>query len=97
MALYSVNQEGVDALRSLSSGLIESLEMVEAAVSRLASVSGDQNGLGPHGAKIDDVINNIQQVAKNAESPIQDLSQKVSEVAEAYQDIVDTDPYSSIV
>ncbi len=97
MATYQVNQEGVDALKSLSRGLIESLDMVEAAMSRLQAVCNSQNGRGPNADKIDSVIMDIHTIARNAEGPIQDLSERVSEVAEAYQDIIDNDPYSGIM
>lgn len=93
MSTYAVNQEGVDALNALSQELPEILEEIKAAAEQLSSCADDQNGLGPHASTIEEIIESIQTTAKDAEEPIQSLSEIIAEVAEGYQEIIDDDPY----
>ena len=96
MSTFSVSSQGIDALRALASGLIDSLESVEGAASKLDSAASEQSGLGPHADQIDEIITNIRTAVNSAKGPVEDLSQKVSEVADAYQDIIDTNLFSGI-
>ena len=93
MSTFAVNQEGVDALNALSARLPELLEEIKTAAEQLNSVADDQNGLGPHAATIEEIVESIQASVRDAEDPINTLSEVIADVAEGYQEIIDTNEY----
>jgi len=95
MSTYAVNQEGVDALRTLSQRLPELLEEIKAAADQLNSTANDTNGLGPHASTIEEIVESIQTTVKDAEEPINTLSEVIADVAEGYQEIIDDNIYET--
>lgn len=91
MSTYAVNQEGVDALNALSQKLPELLDEIRAAAYQLNSAADDSNGLGPHAAIIEEIVESIQNSVKEAEEPVGTLSEVIADVAEGYQEIIDDD------
>ena len=95
MSTYAVNQEGVDALNALSQRLPELLEEIKTAADQLNNTASDSNGLGPHAATIEEIVESIQTSVKDAEEPINTLSEVIAYVAEGYQEIIDDDIYAT--
>lgn len=97
MSIFQPNPEGIEALRNLSSGLEENLDRIKSAADSLRSSVDGQAGLGPHTDSISDIIDSINTAILHAQDPVHDLCSRVNEVADAYQDVVDNDPFSGIM
>lgn len=91
---YTVNEAGVAALNSLSQKLPECAETIKTASDTLSS-SFDENraGLGPHDASIESILEDMKAANEAAAEPVEELSEKLSDVAESYQEIIDNDRY----
>ena len=97
MSTYSPTPEGVEALRGLSDGLEASIEMISSAVDFLQGTVEGQRGLGPHADSITEIIDQIRRTIKLAQAPIEDLCIRVKDVADAYQEIIDYDPFRGLI
>ena len=96
MSGIAVNNEGVAALKKMSSDLTQALEDIENASKELSSIATDQNGLGVHVNTINDLLDQIEQALKDAKDPVNTLSSKLLEVADGYQEMIDNDPYAGL-
>lgn len=92
---YMANQAGVDALNALADRLPELLDNIDNSSKKLGNCASDANGLGPHGEKINEILESIQDAVKTAKEPVDTLSERIRETAEAYQDIIDSNIYGS--
>ena len=94
MSKYTVSDEGVSALKNLSTRLPEQVEAVKSAADALeSSFESNHTGLGPHSDSIRRVIEEIREATNQAASPVVELAEKVGDVAEAYQAIIDNNRY----
>lgn len=94
---YAVNEEGVQALKNLSNEVLESTESIKSAAQALKGAADDNaSALGPHQASISNVLEEIQTAEQAAAEPVQEVSDKLNEVAEKYQGIIDDDPFSGM-
>ena len=93
---YAVNEEGVQALKGVTQKLEESVILISNAASSLGSVAEEHlNALGPHHATIVQVLEDIRKIAEAASEPIENISELLNDVAEAYQEVIDNDRFNS--
>lgn len=91
---YSVNEEGVAALRTLANMLTTSLAEITAENAKLLECLDDtRGGLGPHAQSILELVKYVNEVVKCAQEPIESLAEIVSDVADGYEEIIGTDYY----
>lgn len=92
---YAVTQEGVQALRRLSEELMESTAaMKEAAVGLTAAAEKYSAVLGPHHDELFQIIGNVEVTHTAASEPVEHLSGLLCEMAEAYEELINFDPYA---
>lgn len=92
---YTVTQEGVQALRRLSDELMESVPAIKEAIAGLiAAVEEHPATLGPHYAEIFQIVEQMEEPLNAAAAPVECLSGLLCEIADAYQEVIDFDPYA---
>lgn len=93
---YSVNEEGVQALKSLSNALDSSIESIVNCSSQIRTVSDEYSDtIGPHKSSLDQSIENIIEYISQSADPANDIAERLCEVAEGYQEIIDNDRLKS--
>ena len=91
---YAVSPEGVRALKGLVQKLPEQIGMIKTAgLDVITCHQENVEGLGPHSASINSVLQEISREADQATSPVNELKDKIEMVAAAYQGIIDNNRY----
>lgn len=89
---YAVNDEGVNALNTTASSLLEALNTVYQSTSSLQNISeGYGETLGPHKSSLDEALKEIYLSLKDAAEPIQSISSTLKDIADGYQEIIEND------
>lgn len=92
MSQYAVNEEGVQALKSTASNIMDAVEQVLNITNSIESVADEYvDTLGPHHTSLVSAITEIREAQKQAVQPASELSETLNDVADAYQDIIDND------
>ena len=92
---YAVSPEGVAELKKMSAAIVSSAESIKTLTGALEAAAGDHaNLLGPHYASLEQVIEEIRSAEEAAVEPVNGLSDMLNEVAEGYQEVIDSDPFS---
>jgi len=93
---YAVNDDGVAALKQLSSRLLDNTANIENATNALEAALGQNTiGLGPHASSIKKVVDDVNTEQKEACKPILELSDKALGLANEYQEFIDTDRFAN--
>lgn len=89
---YAVNEEGIQAMKTMASAITEAIEEVQTLTTNVQSAADEHNDtLGPHKASLDSAIEDINESLKQASEPANSAAEKLTEVAEAYQEIIGND------
>ena len=92
MSKYAVNEEGLQALKSMSVKLVEAVGEIYNLVDSLENQSEEFNDtLGPHKYSLISAITNIKKAQHDSVQYVLGLSGSLNDIAEAYQDIIDND------
>lgn len=95
--IIQVNQEGINALREYSIRLRESIEAIKSSCQSARNVIDEHSGkIGPHEDQIKTAINTILGAVHQGTVPAIEVSDKINEVAEAYQEIVEGNYYGGM-
>ena len=88
---YMANDHGVQSLKRLSASLVEQVDAVKQATDSLQSeLDSNRSGLGPHAGDIQGVIDQMNEEVKGATSPVNELAEKVEDLAKEYQEFINT-------
>lgn len=94
---YAVNPEGVQALRTLSRQIVEGAETINSAADALSTAADEHSdALGPHQSSIAGILEEIRAAEAAAAEPVESVSEKLNDVAEGYQEVIDNDRYSGV-
>ena len=97
MTVIKLNEDGVQALQTMSSSISGAAEeLSESSVNLLTSVDNYSSEIGPHVESIADAVESIQTALNQAIDPIEGVSSKLNELADKYQAIVDNDRFSNL-
>lgn len=89
MAIYSANEQGVQALNKLGKDLPEAKDAIlKAAQTVTGEVDSNQSLLGPHAAELRGAIEEIEAELESASDPIDELAEKVIDVADGYEEVI---------
>lgn len=89
---YAVNEEGVQAMHTMSNAITEAIEEVQTLTSGMQTAADEHNDtLGPHKASLDSALEDINESLKQASEPANSVAEKLNEVADAYQEIIGND------
>jgi len=89
--VYSVNQEGVEAMKTMASKVDSAVEELMNAASALRRASDEYNDtLGPHKKELDGALEAIEHSVKQASDPAESVSRILNEIAEDYEEIIGT-------
>ncbi len=91
---YAVNQEGVDALRSMSRRTDEAIESLYKLTSELQGFAGNyEDTLGPHKASLNGALRGVYIAIKEGAAPAEEVSGILREIAGDYEEIIASDPF----
>lgn len=93
--VYSVNNEGVEALKGMASAIISAAENLLDNSEKLKD-AGAQNNLGPHSESVVNAGETIFQAVVQAAEPIQDIADNLNDVAEAYEEVIGNDRIAGV-
>jgi hypothetical protein len=89
-----VSNDGIAALNRLAKRLRDNIQNISIAADTLESeLEANRHGLGIHCASIARLIHEMRQSHQEACTPVLDLSDKIAELANDYQEFVDTDRF----
>lgn len=89
---YAVNEQGIQAMNKMASSVTEAVEEMRGLTAKVRSeAEGHQNSLGPHKKSLDTALSEIEQDLRQASEPAKGVAEKLTEVAEAYEEIIDND------
>ena len=89
---YSVNEEGIQALKSLSNALYSAIEDIASHSSQIRSFSDEYSDtIGPHKSSLDQSAESIIECIRQSADPANDVAERLCEVAEGYQEVIDND------
>lgn len=96
MSTYAVNSEGVEALKKMAQAITDSIESIQGLITKVQNAA-EENGdsLGPHRESLNGAIETIQDNIKQAADPAASISEKLNSVAEAYEEVIGNDLFSS--
>ncbi len=89
MSKYAVSEDGVEALQLSSNKIIESVQTLYQLITTLSSTVEGSAALGPHASTIKQLLLELYTNVKDSIEPAKQVSEKLNEVAEAYQDIIE--------
>lgn len=96
MSKYAVSDEGVQALKTMASNILNAVDQILNITNSIESVADEYvDTLGPHHASLVSAITEIREAQKQAVQPASELSESLNDVADAYQDIIDNDKVSA--
>lgn len=94
MSAYACNPEGVKLLNAMSTSLVNALDEIGNSTTNVRSVAEDNSGyLGPHVQSFFNALTDIEATLKKASIPAKEVSNKLINVANKYQDVIDNDPF----
>lgn len=89
---YAVNEAGVQALNAMADAVVESVQQILAlSVSAKALSDSYSDTIGPHKASLDLAIEEITKNIRQAAGPVDDIAEKLADMAEAYEEIIGND------
>lgn len=92
---YAVSYEGIEALRNLGTNLWNSLGKIAASNLKLLDTVGEnRQGLGPHSSEIINISKEVNEITKQVKEPVEILIERLNDIADAYQMLIELDPYS---
>ena len=93
--IYAANDEGVAALNNLGTTLPEKSEEILKIADKMVSAA-DENAelLGVHAQDLKSALATIKQEISNAAGPVEELSEKVLDVADGYQEVIERKRFS---
>lgn len=92
MAKYAVNEEGIQALQSVASAIVDAASQILNSTNLIEdSCEENLETLGPHKAALQSAIEQIKKAEKDATKPVKEMSATLKNIAESYQEIIDND------
>lgn len=89
---YAVNGNGIQALESLSVIITDSVSQLFRLTMMMEGYADDNNEvLGPHKASLISELKIIYEAIKESAEPVKCISDKLKEIAEIYQELVEND------
>lgn len=96
MAKYACSNEGVQALNNCASQILEGSQVIEQETSTMRQVADEYSGtIGPHQAELSAALDGIAGAIKRCIEPANNIASILQDVAEGYQDVIDTNRYGS--
>lgn len=90
----AVNSEGVRSLKEYSRKITDAVGEIKSASDSMANVTDQHSGkIGPHAGDIKSALDTIKGAVLRGVEPANNIAEKLNEVAEAYQEIIDGNYY----
>lgn len=89
---YAVNETGIQAMNAMASSIRQAVEQMQCLTSMIRGMAdGYQNALGPHKTSLEQAFEEIDECMRQALNPVNCVAEKLTEVSEAYAEIIDND------
>lgn len=96
MAKYAVSEDGVQALNTVASSIVEATNQILALTNTLENTSGEKaETLGPHKASLISALAQIKEAEKQATDPVNEMSETLKDIAQSYEEIIANDRISA--
>ena len=93
----AVNDEGVRALQDFSARIEEGVEAIKGECDKMTGIVDQYSGkIGPHAGEIKSALDEIKGAILRGTVPAHNVSEKLLDVADAYQEIIDTQYYGNL-
>ena len=93
---FSVNSESVSALKDYSMKIEEGTEEIKSETDRMGNITDQYSGrIGPHAGDIKNALDTIKGAVLQGMVPAHEIAEKLNDVAEAYQEVIDYNYYGS--
>lgn len=95
--MIQVNNEGVSALKEYSRKIQEAVGEIKTATDSMSNITDQYSGkIGPHASEIKSALDTIKGAVLQGIEPANAIAEKLNEVAEAYQEIIDGNYYGGV-
>jgi len=91
MTQWAPNDEGISALNTMAQQIVTAKDELIQSVQKVKSAADGNEAIGPHKQSLDEALEEIQRSVNEAATPVEDISEILKDVAEGYQEVVDTD------
>lgn len=96
IAIYAVNEAGVNALRETARHIIGSAEQLDhACIDIEAAMEENPDALGPHASSLANAVYFLQTAVDESVQPCCDISSLLLELAEEYEDIISNNRFGA--
>ena len=93
--MIAVNEEGVAALKKMSSNVSEGTEGIKSACDSVDSEVGGLNNIGPHKTSIKNVVDSIRESVEGATAPANTVAEKLEAKAGQYERFIQNDRFKT--
>lgn len=88
---YAVNEQGVAAMNNMANAITTAIDEIDGATKTTQEIADEYNDvLGPHKSELDSALEDIAANIKNSTSPAADVAERLRDVADGYQDVIDS-------
>ena len=95
--LIQANSEGVKALQDYSKKITDAVDKIISESDKMTGITDQYSGkIGPHASQIKSALDTIKGAVLRGVEPANTISEKLDEVAEAYQEIIDENYYGGV-
>lgn len=97
MAKYACSIVGIQQLKNCASRILDGEQTIGQETNLMRQIADEYSGtLGPHQQDLVRALDEIAGAVKKSTEPAKDIATLLEEVAEAYQEVVDSKPFSSM-
>lgn len=91
---FSVNPESVQALKNYATKIEEGAEQIKNETDTMSNITDQYSGkIGPHADQIKSALDTIKGAVLQGMVPAHEISEKLNDVADAYQEVIDQNYY----
>ncbi len=91
---FSVNSESVSALKNYAMKIEEGAGEIKGETDKMANITDQYSGrIGPHAGDIKNALDTIKGAVLRGMVPAHEIAEKLNEVAEAYQEVIESKYY----
>lgn len=95
MSVYAANENGVQALKTMSNALYTAVEEIANHTTHIISITDEYcDTIGPHKSSLDQALEEISDCIRRSGEPANDIAERLCEVAEGYQEVIDNDRFN---
>ena len=93
---YTATDAGVAALNAAADNIVDASEEIVTKTNAMVSeADSNRQGLGPHVDQLMEALESISQCMTNSQNVVEEVSEKLTDAADAYQEIIDRQRFTN--